>query len=152
VSERHFTVAEAHAMLPDLRRAMDEIAALRDALQRCVDRVKILDALWGPAVREPGNPDREEFLKERATVRRTLREIERVVDTRIVAHGIRFPEGGLEHGLVDFPTWFQGRTVYLCWKLGEPAIVAWHEVDGGFKGRKPLTPEQARLMSRDRGN
>ena len=152
MSERHFTVAEAHAMLPDLRRAMDEIEALKDALQRRVDRVKILDALWGAAVREPGNPDREEFLSERAAVRRTLRESERIVDTRIVARGVRFPEGGLEHGLVDFPTRFQGRTVYLCWKRGEPGILAWHEVDGGFNGRKPLTPAQARLMGREQGN
>jgi hypothetical protein len=152
VSERHFTVAEAQAMLPEIGRAMDEIAALRDALQRRVDRIKILDALWGAAVREPGNPDREEFLTERAAVRRTLREIERIVETRIVAQGVRFPEGGLEHGLVDFPTWFQGRTVYLCWQRGESSILAWHEVDGGFKGRRPLTPEQARLMGRDRGN
>jgi hypothetical protein len=139
-------------MLPEIGRVMDEIAALRDALQRRVDRVKILDALWGAAVREPGNPDRDEFLAERAAVRRTLREIERVVETRIVAQGVRFPEGGLEHGLVDFPTRFQGRTVYLCWQRGESQIVAWHEVDGGFKGRRPLTPAQARLMGRERDN
>jgi len=141
-------------MLPEIGRVMDEIAALRDALQRRVDRVKILDALWGAAVREPGNPDREEFLTERAAVRRTLREIERVVETRLVARGVRFPEGGLEHGLVDFPTWFQGRTVHLCWQRREPKIIAWHEVDGGFKGRRPLTPAQARLMGqgREQGN
>ncbi len=149
--ERHFTVAEAQAMLPELGQVFDELAALRGALQRRVDRVKIFDALWGPAVREPGNPDREEFLKERAAVRRTLRAIERLVESRIVAQGIRFPEGGLEHGLVDFPTRFQGRTVYLCWQRGEAAIVAWHEVDGGYNGRRPLTPDQTRLMGRDRG-
>jgi hypothetical protein len=44
----------------------------------------------------------------------------------------------LDIGLVDFPTLFQGREVYLCWKLGEPAIAFWHGVDEGFAGRKAI--------------
>ena len=32
-----------------------------------------------------------------------------------------------------------GRVVYLCWKLGEPEILFWHEIDGGFRNRQPLT-------------
>lgn len=42
-------------------------------------------------------------------------------------------------GLIDFPTMRGGRVVLLCWQLGEEAkIEFWHEVDGGFAGRKPL--------------
>lgn len=41
-------------------------------------------------------------------------------------------------GLVDFPAILDGRVVYLCWKLGEPEIAHWHEVDGGFSGRRPV--------------
>lgn len=44
----------------------------------------------------------------------------------------------LDMGLVDFPTTYQGREVYLCWKLGEPSIAWWHGVDEGFAGRKPI--------------
>ena len=44
----------------------------------------------------------------------------------------------LDIGLLDFPTLFQGREVYLCWKLGEPAIAYWHGVDEGFAGRKEI--------------
>ncbi len=39
-------------------------------------------------------------------------------------------------GLVDFPAFLAGRVVYLCWKLGEPEIAHWHEVDAGFSGRQ----------------
>lgn len=41
-------------------------------------------------------------------------------------------------GLIDFPGEREGRRIWLCWKLGEPAITHWHEVDEGFSGRKPL--------------
>ncbi len=41
-------------------------------------------------------------------------------------------------GLVDFPALYQGRRVLLCWKLGEPQVSHWHELDGGFAGRKSL--------------
>jgi hypothetical protein len=44
----------------------------------------------------------------------------------------------LDIGLLDFPTLFRGREVYLCWKLGEPAIAFWHGTDEGFAGRKEI--------------
>jgi hypothetical protein len=31
-----------------------------------------------------------------------------------------------------------GRTVLLCWKLGEKEIGYWHAPEDGFEGRKPL--------------
>jgi hypothetical protein len=44
----------------------------------------------------------------------------------------------LDTGLIDFPTLFRGVEVYLCWKLGEPAIEFWHGVEEGFRGRKAI--------------
>lgn len=46
---------------------------------------------------------------------------------------------GADDGLVDFPAMFDGRLVYLCWRLGEPEVSHWHEIDAGFAGRQPLT-------------
>lgn len=43
-----------------------------------------------------------------------------------------------EMGLVDFPAELDGRTVLLCWKLGEAAIEHWHEADAGIAGRRPV--------------
>ena len=48
------------------------------------------------------------------------------------------PKGAVE-GLVDFPSKMDGRVVYLCWKLGEPEVLFWHDLDSGFGGRQPLT-------------
>ncbi|MEO6818021.1 MAG: DUF2203 domain-containing protein [Edaphobacter sp.] len=44
----------------------------------------------------------------------------------------------LDEGLLDFPCVMEGKTVMLCWKLGEDAITHWHEPEDGFAGRKPL--------------
>jgi hypothetical protein len=47
----------------------------------------------------------------------------------------------IDQGLVDFPG---DEVVFLCWQSGEPHIVAWHALDSGFSGRKPL-PGAAKL-------
>ncbi len=44
----------------------------------------------------------------------------------------------LEQGLLDFPCIMDGRTVLLCWKMGEKEIGYWHSPEDGFEGRKPL--------------
>ena len=31
-----------------------------------------------------------------------------------------------------------GREVYLCWRLGEPEVLHWHELNAGVAGRKTL--------------
>ena len=44
----------------------------------------------------------------------------------------------LDIGLVDFLTSFEGRDIFLCWKLGEAHIGHWHEVDEGFASRQEI--------------
>lgn len=43
-------------------------------------------------------------------------------------------------GIVDFITVYEGREVALCWRLGEPTILHWHEISAGFKQRQAITP------------
>jgi hypothetical protein len=45
----------------------------------------------------------------------------------------------MNKGLIDFPHLrANGEEVYLCYILGEPKIVAWHSIQSGFLGRRPL--------------
>jgi hypothetical protein len=45
----------------------------------------------------------------------------------------------LNKGLIDFPhVRTNGEEVYLCYLLGEPSIVTWHTITGGFLGRRTL--------------
>ena len=57
----------------------------------------------------------------------------------------------LDRGLLDFPSVLDGKTVLLCWMLGEPGIAYWHTEEEGFAGRKPLDPQLGKT-ERERPN
>jgi len=44
----------------------------------------------------------------------------------------------IDQGLVDFPSYRDGKLVYLCWKRGEARIQFWHDIEAGFGGRQPV--------------
>ena len=44
----------------------------------------------------------------------------------------------LDTGLIDFPAQLGDEVVFLCWQSGEPKVIAWHSIDGGFAGRQPI--------------
>jgi hypothetical protein len=150
VTTRLFTVQEANALLPTLEAVLAQVRQLGAEIDRRHEKVQLLDALWGEKLADPATPDHAEFAAHRDQILRLAERIEETVQQEIVGRGVRFPQGGIEHGLLDFPTLLDGRVVYLCWHAGEPEIEAWHEVDGGFAGRQPLTPDQAARMGQDR--
>ena len=79
--------------------------------------------------------DRQEFLKQRAFRDHLAEKLKSLIE-EILGYGCLVKD--LDIGLIDFPTLFRGREVYLCWKLGEPGISFWHGTDEGFAGRKPI--------------
>ena len=146
---RVFTLEEADALLPRMRRVLRSIRERQEAAARLHERLQILDALWGEEVTRPGNPDHDEYAELRRGLAEAARSVQLSVETEIRASGVRFPTGGLEHGLLDFPTSWDGRWVYLCWHAGEDRIRYWHEVDAGYRGRQRITDEQAARMGRE---
>lgn len=141
-SPRYFTVSEADALIPTLDAAMARLDALRERIRASNDRLHVLDLLWGERIAERDNPDHAEALTHQQAIPTLIHQIELTIQREMLDHGVRFPPGGLENGLADFPTRWQGREVFLCWQRGEPTIQAWHEVDAGFAGRQLLTPRQ----------
>lgn len=146
MNRRPFTVDQANAALSEVRRVLDAVHRRWAAASALDDKLRILDALWGETVKRPGNPDHREYLSHHREIAGHHREIERLVRQGLVERGIRFPVGGLEHGLVDFPTTLDGRWVYLCWQEGEPEVAFWHEVDGGYRGRREITAAERLRM------
>lgn len=141
-----FTLEEANALLPTLQAVLHEIERLHQTLEGHGERMQILDALWGQKVLAEENPDHGEMLEHREGAQLAAARIRSLIDHEILARGIRFPTGGLEHGLLDFPTTLDGRWVYLCWRRGEESVSQWHEVDGGFAGRRAVGPAEAARM------
>ncbi len=66
------------------------------------------------------------------------KSVQEAKDTLAEIDAIGVQVKDLEEGLLDFPCVIDGRTVLLCWKLGEKEIGYWHSPEDGFAGRKPL--------------
>ncbi len=130
---KFFTIEEANATLPLVKAIATDLATLsREVIERR-ERLatlhnnrrpsKTLDAYGEELVQIE-----DELTKDAQRLREYVEELR--------ALGVE-PKNGPE-GLIDFPCQMDGRAVYLCWKLGEPEILHWHEIDAGFRGRQPL--------------
>jgi len=126
--QRYFTVAEANALLPDLSIRLLRLQAMLQRLreeyaekevelfQRAQTNGKL--PTWEPSTIAP--------------------EIHKAVDE---LHKMGVLLRDIEQGIVDFPHLRDGREVLLCWRLGEPRVEYYHELDTGFRERKPLWEE-----------
>lgn len=132
-----FSLDQANRMLPLVRRIVEDI--VRD-YARWRERV---DAFELAVARTPRGENNPEAAKLESDAQTLAAEIERYL-AELGELGVEFK--AFEVGLVDFPVELDGRLVYLCWRLGEPEIQCWHELDAGFAGRQPLTvSERSRL-------
>lgn len=82
------------------------------------------------------NPDKVKSLQE--TRESSARQLHSAFE-RIQTFGCLVKD--LDIGLLDFPTKYHRKEVYLCWRLGEERIEFWHGIDEGFRGRKPIDAE-----------
>ncbi len=145
-----FTVAEANEMLPQIESIFQRLEAKKTALGHHVQKLHVLDALWGDEVKNnASNPDHDDFQQHRRRIGYIKEDILHIIEEELLTLGVRFPQGGLERGLVDFPTTYEGRWVLLCWQRGEHAVRYWHEVDGGVAGRREIQAEHLIYMGHD---
>ena len=129
---RIFTLEQANATLPLVRAIATDLAQLsREVIERR-ERLSLLlagrDATRQDLYSQELAQINEELEKDGERLYGYVEELRQL--------GVE-PKNGPE-GLVDFPAMIDGRLVYLCWKLGEPEILHWHELDAGFRGRQSL--------------
>jgi hypothetical protein len=140
---RHFTVAEANATLPYVRaivRDVTELAhELRERHERLAHHRPDRGGVPSPAHQEELDRAEEEIERGEERLREYERELRQI--------GVELKD--YFTGLIDFPTLRDGREVYLCWRLGEPEVAHWHEIEAGFAGRQKLKPDSR--LSADRG-
>jgi hypothetical protein len=149
LARKSFTVDEANALIPALQKIFERIERRKEVVRAHGKKIEVLGLLWGEKLAEVESPDHDEFIDHKRSIEKEIAEIERIIRDEIQSRGIRFPMGGIENGLLDFPTTFEGRWVYLCWKNGEPELSYWHETDAGYPGRQPITSRQRTVMGRD---
>jgi len=124
IHDRHFTLAEANALLPRLDPALRELREARDRLTDEDAHAALAGAAPGNGGGEQGRDVGEAFLD----VRRLLSGIQ---ELGIVVRDV-------DRGLIDFPAIREGHEVYLCWQLDEQAVGFWHDLDSGYGGRRPI--------------
>lgn len=126
-----FTVDHANRTLPLVRRIVEDVVRAHTRWQEAVIELDLLVS----GVRAD-RPD------ARATaLEREIQSIARDIDqfqSELDALGIQLKDRRM--GLIDFPSEMDGRRVLLCWRLGEPSVQYWHDEQGGYAGRRPLSP------------
>lgn len=121
---KHYTRDEARALIPQLRRWLDELRDLRACFDRDIERATQLMRTG----QDIGGPTVNSWIRAAVGMRRVLTELQR--------REIQIKD--VERGLVDFPALIGGREVFFCWEKDEEDIEYWHDLDTGYAGRERL--------------
>jgi len=130
---RYFSVEEANKTLPLVRAIVADIVSQFHVVNELKQR---LSAVMNERKRMASDPYSEELAQSQSEM-----EAE---EAKLAAYINELTKLGVElkgtDGLCDFYSIMDGREVYLCWRLGEPEVMHWHELNAGAAGRKPLAP------------
>jgi hypothetical protein len=134
---RYFTLEEANALIPRIRTLLESALQLRAWLRAAAAELDGVseDVKWtllrSEAELEGVDPELEDALSRARGIYEALGEAIAGVEST----GARVK--GIADGLVDFPSICDGGAeILLCWRLGEPEISHFHELDAGFSGRQ----------------
>jgi len=124
VHDRHFSAAEANALLPRIEPMLRSLRAARDRLTDS----ELHEALTTAAPTNGGGDAATRVGEAFLEVRGLLAELN---ELGLVLRDI-------DRGLIDFPAIVDGHEVYLCWHLDEGEVAYWHDLESGYGGRRPL--------------
>jgi hypothetical protein len=121
-----FTLDEANALLPEIRKKLVRIQKLYAAVAEMRE-----EASAAASASEFGGG-----MEGGSGYVHSLYEIGKIT-TEINEAGVQLKD--YSRGLIDFPSRRGDRIVLLCWQLGEgDEIEWWHDEDAGFAGRQRL--------------
>ena len=122
-----FTVEEANALLPAVRRMVVKIQRAHKRLFTYHEAAKL--AARGAEQGGGGLANGARYAGLLIELTSHMSEFQ--------ALGVQLKD--FDRGLVDFPSLRDGRVVLLCWQVGEgDQLKWWHDVDAGFAGRTPI--------------
>jgi|YelNatPaOPRAMG01_1025707.scaffolds.fasta_scaffold06017_10 hypothetical protein len=116
----HFTVEEARALLPELRRIFAEAQAARSRLEDAAETLR------KQAVQIHADPGPAALLRNLGALKCYVEQLENL---GVVVES-------LEPGVVGFPHWRNGTEVLLSWSVDDEDIEYWHPLDGSFASRE----------------
>ena len=131
--KKYFTATEANATLPLLRSILRDVTALAAELRERHERLSRLQLPArgdkpGDAYQEELHGMQAEFERGQEKMHEYLAELDKL-DVELK---------DFYTGLIDFRHIRDGKEVYLCWRLGEPEVAHWHDLNSGFGGRQKI--------------
>jgi hypothetical protein len=130
---RYFTIAEAERLLPKVEERIREALFIKAEYQRSEGELR--ETTRRILLSGGATVDQAHIAAVKSTRDAAASRLQEVCD-QIQEFGCLVKD--LDIGLLDFPTLYQDREVYLCWRLGEDRIRFWHEIEAGFKGRQAI--------------
>jgi len=144
MSDRTFTLDEAHSLLP----VLESLLRTAIASKKVVEEFEVEQAALQHRIFLNGGTSLNIVVLARKKAERVKAE-QRMKDALAEIDSIGVQVKDMDIGLLDFPCEVEGQTILLCWKLGEQSITHWHGVEEGFSGRKPV---DARIVRAKRAN
>ncbi len=121
---KHYTVDEARALIPQLRKWLEQVQLIRTRLDKQDDRLGQMLAVGNDC----GGPLVNDWLRNVSALRKILYKFQE----------LEIQVKDINRGLVDFPAFKAGREVFLCWEMDEDDVEYWHDLDTGYAGREKL--------------
>src|SRR5882762_6800184 len=133
MSDRTFNLDEAHSLLPVLESLLRAAISGKKVMEEVESEMQALNH----RIFLNGGTHVDVVAVARRKAERAKAE-QRAKDALAEIDSIGVQVKDIDIGLLDFPCTVEGRTVLLCWKMGEKSITQWHGVEEGFAGRKPI--------------
>ncbi|WP_435016808.1 DUF2203 domain-containing protein [Tundrisphaera sp. TA3] len=128
---KFFSVEDANKALPLVKVIVDDIVRQFAVVNELKARLA--------SIQVGRRPSSNDLYSEESAQSQSLLEAE---EATLISYIEELTKLGVElkgpDGLCDFPSLRDGREVYLCWRLGEPQVAYWHELNAGVAGRMPL--------------
>ena len=132
------SIEEANRMLPLLRSIVDDIRYCWEQIIAKRTRLETLEKGQEGAEADAGDTfgGEDEVAQEITDVKSDLnRLIERINNYIREVEDLGCFVEEFKRGIINFPSLYHGRKVFLCWGLGEEAVGNWHELDESFNDR-----------------
>jgi len=143
---RIFTLTEAQTLLP----VVEALLRRAQTSRRCVEELELEMQQLNQAIFFAGGTHVNIVTVARRRAERD-KAVQETKDTLAEIDAIGVQVKDLDKGLLDFPSVLDGKSVLLCWQMGEKEIAHWHLPEDGFAGRKPLDVRSSR-SERERPN
>jgi hypothetical protein len=127
MSKKRFTLKQANKELSIIKSSVEKLMALHRFLE-ILESVEIENETEDLSIEKTITELHMDFHKKMYFYHLHMR--------KMISKGLYVRD--LDIGIIDFPSQYNGKNIFLSWIYGEDTITHWHESNCEFTERKPL--------------